>query len=77
MQVPSIVMDVYCGSRLVRVRGAIGRLVRGHHVVIAGCSFARDMIEAFLLPVARLPFRREYRGYVDYITVRVEAGDPW
>lgn len=55
----------YGGSRLVLVDGAVAHLVRGHHGLIAGCSFASD--------VPNTPRLGQLRDYVDDITWKVEA----
>lgn len=66
-------MDASGGSRLVRVHGAVTHLVRGHHGLIAGCSFAKDVLKTFLLPIANAPRLGKCLAYVDDITLSVEA----
>lgn len=72
-QVLSLVMEVYGGSHLVSVHSEVGHPLRGHHGLIAGCSFEDRVLKAFLLAVARLHIRGQFRRFVDYITKRSEA----
>lgn len=72
-QVLHSVMEVYGGSRLVRVHGAVAHLVRGCRKLTTGCSFAEDILKDFLFrgpapPPQTIPGRcgRD-------ITLRVEA----
>lgn len=75
-QVLNLGTDTCGGSRLVHVRGAVASPERGLHGLIAGCSFAKDVLEAFLLPVARIPINGQFRDCIDDIMVKVEADTP-
>lgn len=72
-QVINLVMDAYGGSRLARVHGAVAHLVHGAHGLIAGCSFAKDVLRSFLLPVARRVHMEKFRDYEGGITLQIEA----
>lgn len=47
-----------------------------HPGLIAGCTFAKDILKAFLLLGARRPLHRHFWDYGDDITMRVEAATP-
>ena len=49
---------------------------QGHHGLIAGCSFAKGLLKAFLTPVRLLPIPGAFRDYVDDMTVLVTAPSP-
>ena len=46
--------SIYSGSRYVRVHGAVAQPAKGRHGLIAGCSFAKDLLKAFLKPIAAI-----------------------
>lgn len=47
-----------------------GRLLTLHGGTMAGCSFAEDVLEPFLLPIASASRLGQLRNYVDDITLR-------
>lgn len=66
-------MDAYGSSRVVRVHGAVARPVPRHHGLIGGCSFARDVLNASMLPVACTPIHGPFHDQVSDIRAKVEA----
>lgn len=54
-QALNLVMDAYGGSRRAHVHGAVAHPVRGHHGLIAECSFAKDVVNPRFLPIANAP----------------------
>ena len=65
----SMVISVYCGPRFVRAHGAVAAPVEGHHGLIAGCAFAKDVLKAFLMGAAREARPLHFRDYVDDMTL--------
>ena len=55
---------------------AVSFPAQGHHGLIAGCSFAKDLLKAFLTPVRLLPIPGAFRDYVDGMTILVSAPSP-
>ena len=52
LRVLNMVMNIDSGPRLVRAHGAVALPVLGHHGLIAGCAFAKDVLKAFLKEAA-------------------------
>ena len=50
-RITNLVMSMYQGTRRLLVDGAISQPLRGHSGLMAGCSFARDFLKAFLSPL--------------------------
>lgn len=48
-------------------------LVRRSHRLIAACYFAKDVLNSFLLPVARRARPGKFRDIVGAITLQIEA----
>ena len=71
-----MIMDAYSGARVLRAHGAVSFPAQGRHGLIAGCSFAKDLLEAFLTPVRLLPMAGAFRDYVDDMTILVTAPTP-
>jgi len=66
-----MIFAMYGGERRARVHGAVskaGRFVRG---LVAGCSFAKDVLKAFLGPHLSAPRHGRLRDYVDDLALRV------
>jgi hypothetical protein len=64
-----MVMNVYSGPRLVRAHGAVAKPVSGHHGLIAGCAYAKDILKAFLGDAAKAAEPLQFRDYVDDMTL--------
>ena len=58
----------YSGTRILRANGAVGPAVTGAHGIIASCAHAKDILKAFLLPVAQATKITAFRDYVDDMT---------
>ena len=50
-RITSLVMSMYQGKRRLLVDGAISKPLSGNSGLMAGCSFARDFLKAFLNPL--------------------------
>ena len=61
--------SIYSGSRYVRVHGAVAQPAKGRHGLIAGYSFAKDLLKAFLKPIAAIGQYTVFRDYVDDMVV--------
>ena len=66
----------YGGKRILRANGAVGPAVSGAHGIIAGCAYAKDILKAFLLPIARQTENTTFRDYVDDMTLLSVAETP-
>ena len=66
----------YAGTRILRAHGAVGPPVTGAHGIIAGCSYAKDILKSFLLPVATTATTTVFRDYVDDITLLAIGDSP-
>ena len=65
----NLIMDMYSGPRRLRAHGAVSRPTSGHHGLIAGCSFAKDLLKSFLTPIRELDIDATFRDYVDDMTI--------
>jgi len=74
--VANLVWDLYGGPRRIRVHGAVGKEHRPANGLVAGCPAAKDILEAYLGPIARVTEWAVVRQYVDDFCVSVERGDP-
>ena len=72
----NMIMSAYSGSRLLRAHGAVALPAHGQHGLIAGCSFAKDVLKAFLRPTATRPISGKFRDYVDDMNVLAIAPTP-
>ena len=72
----NLVMNMYSGPRLIRAHGAVSRPATGHHGLIAGCSFAKDLLKAFLATTALLDVPATFRDYVDDMTLLAHGASP-
>ena len=52
--IANMVFHQYAGNRIVRAHGAAAKPLQGNHGLIAGCSYAKDILKAFLIPTAGL-----------------------
>ena len=64
-----LAMHMYQGSRRLMVEGAMAAPLQGNSGLMAGCSFARDFLKAFLLPLTSGQHAEHLRDYVDDIVV--------
>ena len=65
----NMAMSIYSGPRYIRVHGAVAKPARGRHGLIAGCSFAKDILKAFLVPISALARGTTFRDYVDDMVI--------
>ena len=72
----NLVMNMYSGPRLIRAHGAVSRTATGYHGLIAGCSFAKDLLKAFLTTTALLDVPATFRDYVDDMTLLAHGASP-
>ena len=71
----NLIFSLYSGPRRLRAHGAISNPT-GHHGLIAGCSFAKDLLKAFLHTTATLPMQVTFRDYVDDMTPLATGAAP-
>ena len=64
------------GPRRIRVHGAVGSEHRPISGLVAGCPVAKDILEAYLGPVARVTEAASVRQYVDDFIVSAEEATP-
>ena len=72
----NMAMSIYSGPRYIRVHGAVAKPARGRHGLIAGCSFAKDILKAFLIPTAALARVTLFRDYVDDMVITSTGKQP-
>ena len=72
----NLIMHMYSGPRRLRAHGAISSTTHGHHGLIAGCSFAKDLLKAFLSIVHTLDLPAHFRDYVDDMILYVAGATP-
>ena len=72
----NLIFNMYSGPRRLRAHGAISNTTTGHHGLIAGCSFAKDLLKAFLRTAATLPMHATFRDYVDDMTLLSTGATP-
>ena len=72
----NMAMHIYSGPRYLRVHGAVAKAARGRHGLIAGCSFAKDILKAFLKPISALGRFTTFRDYVDDMVVTAVGANP-
>ena len=72
----NMAMSIYSGPRYIRVHGAVAKAARGRHGLIAGCSFAKDILKAFLRPTAALARVTVFRDYVDDMVITSTGKNP-
>ena len=72
----NLVFNVYSGPRRPRAHGALSPATAGHNCLIAGCSFAKDLLKAFLRTAAALPMHATFRDCVDDMTLPTTAAAP-
>ena len=71
-----MVFHQYAGNRIVRAHGAAAKPLKGNHGLIAGCSYAKDILKAFLIPTAGRANNTTFRDYVDDMTIIAVAKTP-
>ena len=64
-RVTNLVMSMYHGTRRLLVDGATSQHLLGNSGLMAGCSFARDFLKAFLSPLTEGARGAQIRDYVD------------
>ena len=75
--IANLVWDLYGGPRRIRVHGAVGCEHRPISGLVAGCPVAKDILDAYLGPLARVTeTKAKVRQYVDDVMVRVEDETP-
>ena len=72
----NLIMHIYSGPRRLRAHGAISRTTSGHHGLIAGCSFAKDILKSFRSVVHTLAMPATFRDYVDDMTLYASGATP-
>ena len=72
----NLIMHMYSGPRRLRAHGAISDTTHGHTGLIAGCSFAKDILKTFLQIASTLDLPARFRDYVDDIILYVAAATP-
>ena len=72
----NMAMHIYNGPRYLRAHGAVAKAASGRHGLIAGCSFAKDILKAFLKPVSALGKVTTFRDYVDDMVVTAVGSNP-
>lgn len=71
-----LILHMYSGPRRRRAHGAISRPTAGHHGLIAGCSYARDIRKAVLRTTATLPTPAIFHDYVEDMTLLATGATP-
>ena len=51
-RIANMVLAQHAGNRVLHAPSSSGRMVSGGHGLIAGCSFAKDLLKSFLLSTA-------------------------
>ena len=64
-----LILNMCSGPRRLRAHGAISRPTAGYRRLIAGCSFAKYILKAFLRTTAALPISAAFRVCVDDMTL--------
>ena len=72
----NMAMHIYSGPRYLRAHGAVAKAASGRHGLIAGCSFAKDILKAFLKPISALGRFTTFRDYVDDMVVTAVGANP-
>ena len=72
--VVNLVISMYQGVRRLLVDGAVSKPLQGNSGLMAGCSFARDFLKAFLSPLTEGVLKEYIRDYVDDIVV-IQMGE--
>ena len=72
----NLTLHMYSGPRRRRAHGAISRPTAEHHGLIAGCSFAEDILKAVLRTTATLPIPAIFRDCVDDMTLLATGATP-
>jgi hypothetical protein len=67
----NLVMGMYGGERRILLDGAISEGIQGHSGLLAGCSFARDVLKSFFNGLEAAA-EVQVRDYVDDVVVIVE-----
>ena len=67
--VVNLVISMYQGARRLLVDGAVSKPPQGNLGLMAGCSFARDFLKAFLTPLTGGELKDQIRDYVDDVVV--------
>jgi len=75
--IANLVWDLYGGPRRIRVHGAVGEEHRPVNGLVAGCPVAKDILEAYLGPVARVTENKSKgRTRCRYFMLSVEEDTP-
>lgn len=74
-RIANLVWGLYGGPRRVRVHRAVGEECRPASGLVAGCPAAKDVLEAYLKPVANVVQQRRVRQSVDDFMLSVEGDD--
>ena len=68
-QIVDLVIGMYQGPRRIRTQGASSEAILGDAGLVAGCSFAKDFLKAFLKPARHAVTQCRFRDYVDDIAL--------
>lgn len=72
-RVANMVFDMFKGSRHISARGAVAQPRRGHHGLVAGCAFAKDLLKPFIGQMKRECPGGRPRDCVGDITLQVQG----